>query len=83
MLLLQLNLIFHIPAHASLALNVSVTAALVVYAAPLLIVIVHALGAVLSIFVTFTLQLPSFHAKSFTYHVCSPFAVTLNVFVLL
>jgi len=41
------------------------------------------LGFVLSIFVTFALQLPSFHAKSFTYHVCTPFALTLNVFVLL
>jgi hypothetical protein len=48
-LLLQLNLIFHIPAHASLALNVKVTVALVVYDALLLIDIVHALGAVLSI----------------------------------
>ena len=40
-------------------------------------------GFVLSIFVTFALQLHSFHAKSFTYHVCTPFALTLNVFVLL
>lgn len=40
------------------------------------------LGFVLSIFVTFALQLHSFHAKSFTYHVCTPFALTLNVFVL-
>jgi hypothetical protein len=39
-------------------------------------------GFVLSIFVTLALQLPSFHAKSFTYHVCNQFALTLNVFVL-
>ena len=39
-------------------------------------------GFVLSIFVTFALQLHSFHAKSFTYHVCTPFALTVVVFVL-
>lgn len=40
-------------------------------------------GFTLSIFVTHVLQLHSFHAKSFTYHVCTPFALTVNVFVLL
>ena len=39
-------------------------------------------GFVLSIFVTFTLHHVSFHAKSLTYHVCTPFEFTLNVFVL-
>ena len=40
-------------------------------------------GFVLSIFVTFALQLAVFHARSLTVHVCTPFALTLNVFVLL
>ena len=40
------------------------------------------LGFVLSIFVTFSLQLAVFHARSLTVHVCTPFALTLNVFVL-
>ena len=39
-------------------------------------------GATLSIFVTFSLQLHSFHAKSLTYHVCTPFELTVVVFVL-
>lgn len=39
-------------------------------------------GTTLSIFVTFALQLAVFHARSFTYHVCTPFDVTLNVVVL-
>lgn len=83
-LLLQLKRIFQfvIHTHASLALNVNVTVALFVYASLLFIFIVHVLGAVLSIFVTHVPQLHSFHAKSFTYHVCTPFDVTLNVFVL-
>ena len=38
-------------------------------------------GFVLSIFVTFVLQLHSFHAKSFTYHVCAPFPLTVVVVV--
>ena len=85
MLLLQLKRIFPfvIPAHASVALNVRVTVLLFVYVAFELIEIVHALGTVLSIFVTHVLHVVVFHAKSFTVHVCTPFAVTLNVFVLL
>ena len=81
MLLLQLNLIFHIPAHASLALNVSVTVALVVYAAPLLIDIVHALGAVLSSFTHVVISSEIFPALSIALNLSSRFLSAVYVIV--
>ena len=69
------------PAHPSVHVN---TICHVAFAATCVLLGAHhvQLGFVLSIFVTHVLQLHTFHAKSFTYHVCTPFAVTLNVFVL-